>query len=318
MELQSTYIDNLIVKYLDNTISKDDKEDLSLWLSKSKENRAYFIQQIKIWEISMIELQSEDESRKFYKQFLIKTSKIKHRFKHLFRIAAAVVFCVVSVQLLQFVLQSNKLKTLSTDLLVQKIILPDSTMVWLNTNSSLTYSENFDRKRTVDLQGEAYFDVVKNKSKSFKVNTSNLTIEVLGTSFVVIDREGVDEVETVLEKGSIHIKTNKTGDEAYMLPNQKNTYNKSTNTSQISEVNPKDYIQWFQESVIFENTPFCVVLDKLSLRFGIEIECLNKALYKTPITFKVDSEDLYEILEVLQHICRFEWEEIDKNKITIH
>ncbi|RFS24780.1 FecR family protein [Chitinophaga silvatica] len=87
----------------------------------------------------------------------------------------------------------------------KKIVLQDSTEIWLNVGSSLSYPATMSNRRTVDLQGEAFFEVTKNSSKPFVVHAADLNIKVLGTKFNVKAYKDEDALETSLVEGSIAI-----------------------------------------------------------------------------------------------------------------
>lgn len=85
-----------------------------------------------------------------------------------------------------------------------RFVLPDGTQVWLNYDSRLYYPESFDGNlRSVRLEGEALFNVVRDASKPFRVRTSLMEVEVLGTVFDLKCYEHLDYAELVLVSGSV-------------------------------------------------------------------------------------------------------------------
>ena len=87
-----------------------------------------------------------------------------------------------------------------------RTLLPDGSTVWLNAGSKLHYVNNFEGKtREVRLEGEGYFDIVKNPAKPFIVHTSNINIRVLGTAFNVKSYPGDKTVETTLFRGIVEV-----------------------------------------------------------------------------------------------------------------
>jgi len=90
-----------------------------------------------------------------------------------------------------------------------KVELPDGTQVWLNADSKLEYKGDFSGKyREVSLSGEAYFDVVKDKSRPFLIHTSTIQVKVLGTAFNVRSYPADKTTETALIRGSVEITLN--------------------------------------------------------------------------------------------------------------
>jgi transmembrane sensor len=87
-----------------------------------------------------------------------------------------------------------------------QLLLPDGSRVWLNADSKLTYSDfHNDTVRQVELEGEAYFDVVKNPGKAFIVHTSSFDVRVLGTAFDVKSYPGEPTFETFLIRGMVEV-----------------------------------------------------------------------------------------------------------------
>src|SRR5690606_12629839 len=93
-----------------------------------------------------------------------------------------------------------------------QLILADGTKVWLNAASKITFPTRFDgNERRVELIGEAYFEVAKNKEKTFKVISKNQVIEVLGTHFNVNNYDDEDVAKTTLIEGSVKISSQSNG-----------------------------------------------------------------------------------------------------------
>ena len=85
-------------------------------------------------------------------------------------------------------------------------VLPDGSKVWLNASSKIVYHNSlWSSDRQIDLSGEAYFEVRKDKEHPFVVQVGNLNIEVLGTCFNVYSYEENDFVETSLIEGSVRL-----------------------------------------------------------------------------------------------------------------
>ena len=104
-----------------------------------------------------------------------------------------------------------------------KLLLPDSTQVWLNSGSKLSYNKTYGNgTREVTLSGEAYFDVVKNPAHPFIIHTVNIDIKVLGTAFNVKSFPGEKNTETSLIRGSIEVTfKNRPSEKIILKPNEK-------------------------------------------------------------------------------------------------
>ncbi|HEY4335346.1 MAG TPA: FecR family protein, partial [Puia sp.] len=104
-----------------------------------------------------------------------------------------------------------------------KIQLPDGTQVWLNADSRLIYSESFrGDAREVQLCGEAYFDVVKDRQHPFIIHTSTIDVTVLGTTLNVRSYSNEKNTEAVLIRGSVEVTLhNNPGKKIILKPNDK-------------------------------------------------------------------------------------------------
>jgi transmembrane sensor len=110
-----------------------------------------------------------------------------------------------------------------------RMVLPDGTRVWLNSNSKLRYGNGFNSSdREVMLEGEAFFDVVKNAAHPFIVHASSLDIEVLGTSFAVKSYPQDATVEATLLSGAIEVRRKGNPNTALVIlkPNEKLVFSK--------------------------------------------------------------------------------------------
>jgi hypothetical protein len=177
-----------------------------------------------------------------------------------------------------------------------KIVLADQTEVWLNAGSRLVYPTVFDGdKRKVQLQGEAFFKVRKDKSKPFVVETNNSNIKVLGTSFNVKSYPDETMEETVLVEGSISLNLGKKilGKDILLIPEQRLVAAIADNTHTISKVNVRDYTSWIEGLFVFKDEPLTSVLMRISRFYNLEIKWVNDAENRK-ISGKLDLKDDYQ------------------------
>lgn len=167
----------------------------------------------------------------------------------------------------------NAINTLSTGRgETYVLILPDHSKVWLNAASSITYStELVDRKgiRKVQLQGEAYFEIFKDKGHPFVVSTANQNVEVLGTHFNI--NSYVDEPVTVttLVEGSVKISKDKFS--RLLKPNQQ-ALQRNNEDFEIREVNADDVIAWKDGYLLFEDETLESIMRQISRWYDVEVE----------------------------------------------
>ena len=205
------------------------------------------------------------------------------------------------------------------------IVLQDGTTIRLNSESKLIYPEKFeDGKREVFLTGEAFFDVVKNPTKPFIINTGKVKITVMGTSFNIsaFERSNVEvTVATGLVKVStIHKNINEEEDESviFLSPNQQGIYSIDNNDLLTKEVDVNRYLAWKEGKIIFDFIPFSEATLILERWFDIDISFENPALKNCIIRSEYSNENLLNILESLKFIQGIDYRLVDNNKVVIN
>ena len=202
-----------------------------------------------------------------------------------------------------------------------QIILADGTRVWLNSKSTLTYASNFGRKdRNVNLDGEAYFEVTKNKNIPFYVNTEMNKVRVVGTSFNVCAYNGSKEFETTLVEGIVDIYPSCNDQAITRL--QKNEFFANYDGHLKKTVLPSyEYLRWKEGLYCFDDVPFSGILDKLEKYYNVKITVTSpKLLNHEGLTGKFREQDGIEhILRAISkdHPFRFTINEA-KDSIVIY
>src|SRR5690606_38098125 len=125
-----------------------------------------------------------------------------------------------------------------------QITLPDGTHVWLNAASTLSYPTEFSGAvREVTLVGEAYFEVVKDETKPFIVQTANQQTEVLGTSFNINAYDNETVTKTTLLTGSLRVNptanNQPNGQSRILMPNQQSIIDDNGNKITVNEIDPE-------------------------------------------------------------------------------
>lgn len=300
-------IDSLIVKYLDNEAADEEKAMLDEWINFSQDNKHYFNRMVKAWEQSRIYLQDEGSAGKRFLRFrqLLHQGRLR-RIAYGSSAAAAVALIVLAIR---FFVPSPVVVLLSEAAFDQKkeVVMPDGSVVWLNKNSRIQYPEDFVSHRKVYLTGEAYFDVTENRGRPFVVETSDLTVRVLGTRFVVTDYNDEEVAEAVLESGKIQLVTQKTGEAFLLHPGQMASHNRTLGETRLESVDARHFTDWIKNRLVFENTDLKDVFMQLEKWYGIKIKCADAAFLQTPVSLTVDVETKEEILNTLQMVVPFIW-----------
>ena len=183
-----------------------------------------------------------------------------------------------------------------------RIVLSDRTEVWLNAGSRLIYPSVFDkRKRKVQLQGEAFFKVSKDKTHPFIVETDNSAIEVLGTSFNVRAYPDEKYEEAVLVEGSVSFKLGQSAwsKKVLLKPDQRLVVSNTDESYKVSKVEVTDYTLWIQGLFVFNDEPLSSVIMQIARYYNIKIKWLDNDENRR-ISGKLDlKDDCQRVLQAL-------------------
>ncbi|EDM34758.1 putative anti-sigma factor [Pedobacter sp. BAL39] len=151
-----------------------------------------------------------------------------------------------------------------------QLTLADGTVVWLNAGSTLKYPTAFSgRERNVELTGEAYFQVAKNKDRPFSVAVNGMKVEVLGTHFNIMAYENENTVQTTLLEGSV--KLTKDGHSKMLLPNQQGVLSTGASNFQVRNVNTENVVAWKNGFFKFDDENIETIMRKVARWYDVEI-----------------------------------------------
>lgn len=187
---------------------------------------------------------------------------------------------------------------------ISQMMLPDSTMVYLNAGSKIKYSANgVYGNREVFLDGEAWFQVMKDEKKPFVVHTPFYDVNVLGTEFNVKAYGNDEEIVTTLEEGSIQITSAekiKVRNNTILMPGEQLIYNQLNNTLEIKEVNTKMYTSWKYNQLIFVNMSLKELIVLMERKYGVDIAVTDKAILDYHYDGAIKNETILEMLDLLK------------------
>ncbi|MDB4273812.1 FecR family protein [Algibacter sp.] len=201
-----------------------------------------------------------------------------------------------------------------------KVTLSDGSIVHLNAGSSLKYPQQFNTtgNRKVFLQGEAFFKVNKDEKRPFIVEANDIEIKVLGTEFNVNTSSLNHYADCVLVEGSVLL-SNNNGNEVILSPNEKATWDITSKAFNTSQVNTKLYTSWVHGELIFEDSNFSDISNKLTQFYNIKIENRNNSLktQKFSGTISLKHSSVENILDLLINDTPFSYIKKDDNTIII-
>jgi transmembrane sensor len=197
--------------------------------------------------------------------------------------------------------------------------LPDGTKVWLNSESKLSYPSSFTRhERNVKLEGEAYFEVAKDKRHPFYVDLGTIGIEVTGTAFNAINYEDEKQTEVILTSGKVRLlgqKESKRYRITEMDPGQKAVYKESANKIFLQQVDTEKYVSWIYGRLIFRDDPMTEVIRRLDRWFSVDIEIEDPEIAQYIYTATFREETIEQILNLLKRTSPVEYSIIPVRKM---
>jgi hypothetical protein len=180
------------------------------------------------------------------------------------------------------------------------VALPDGTEVWLNSASTLVYETNINAQvqRSVRLQGEAYFQVAKNKNRPFLVQTNNQVIEVLGTHFNVSSYAADGLAATTLLEGAVKVRTN-AGAVVILKPGEQAEL--KAQVLKVRAVNTAYVMSWKDGFFMFDNEELVSVMNKIARWYDVKVIYRSEAVKKE--TFFGTISKSKTVNKVLEHLA---------------
>lgn len=196
------------------------------------------------------------------------------------------------------------------------IVLPDSTLVTLNSGSSLKLASDFGKEtRTVYLDGEGYFDVYKNPDCPFQIRTpQDVLVTVTGTKFN-LKCFADSKFDLTLIQGSVEVR--KPNEEVIiMMPSEEIVVsNDFHNVATVDK--PDEALSWTQGILKFDRTPMSEAIGQIERWYGVDIEVTDNTVYNSSFTAEFKSETLKEVLELLCLTSRLSYT-MDETTITLN
>jgi len=245
----------------------------------------------------------------------IRNSQKKKMYNQLMRYAAFLTIPLLMTSLvfgyLYFVESEGEVKyaeVTSTMGTVTRYELPDHSVVWLNSGTTLRYPTVFKKdNRSVELKGEAYFEVEADRERPFYVHTpKGISVYVYGTKFNVSAYEDDNYIETVLEKGKVNVIV-PNHEMITLLPGEQLFYDKQTSQMRREQVDVYGKVAWKEGKMIFRNASLEEILKRLERHFNVDIEFNNHSgkIYNYRATFR--KETLTQILDYLAKSANLKW-----------
>ena len=237
------------------------------------------------------------------------------RLKKVLRIAAILVLALgVCFATAKFVLVEKEITQTAAKGEKKEILLEDGSVVVLNSNSSITYGEKFGTSRNIKLIGEAYFKVFHDQKRPFTVQTHDVKVRVLGTSFDINSYDqGPTKVSVITGKVEV---SSPLARKVHITKNQQ-TYLTADANFNISQVDSEERIAWTSNIIILKNTTLAQTAKIIENWYNVDITFEDQRLEKLNISGKFKDEKLENVLESIAFLKQLKIDYITKKHIVI-
>lgn len=185
-----------------------------------------------------------------------------------------------------------------------RVILPDGSQVWLNAASSLRFPTRFiNGIRSVELTGEAYFEIADYQDEPFVVKTNGMQVDVLGTRFNIMAYKSDADVKTTLVQGSVRV--SKGNEKVILKPNEEASLENSGNNSiQVKKADIQAALAWKNGLFLFHNADIKSVLREIVRWYDVDIiyEGGVNAHLNGMISRKASLSEVLNMIEITSNI----------------
>jgi ferric-dicitrate binding protein FerR (iron transport regulator) len=316
---QENHILQLIIRYLQDDITDDERKFIADWIAESETNKTYFNDVKNLWNtsgnvIDFDQINVDEQWEKFKSSTIITKNKKQKSNSIYLKIAASIVV------LLGLSFYVNSLLNAEITLMAKagtenKFLLPDGSTVWLNNGSQLTYKKDFEGdSRELHLQGEGFFEVTKNNNKPFIVNTNATQTKVLGTSFNLKNDLKTKEVELVLVTGNVEF-SSETHKEI-LVPGDR--VKATVNGELVKEINKSpNFLSWKSGVLTFDKTFMHQVVKDIQSHYHKQLIIDNQELVNCTLTTTFNNESFEDVLETLKILFDLTYKQNDPNTIIM-
>ncbi|WP_165155290.1 FecR family protein [Parabacteroides sp. ZJ-118] len=288
--------DSIIYTYLSGKATEEEKARLRDWLNQSPKNRTYFFDLKAIRnaqrvtnkinaegiEDSLARMNKRIDSIPHSSKRAILNIRLRRASIAALLFICVSLFCLYITHPRDVANPGNNLVTYTNEATghsVKMIHLSDGTVVWLGSRTVLTAPSVFTGgKRVVCLSGEAFFDVTKDPSHPFVIQTNLHEVQVLGTSFGINTDEEAGICKTILMSGSVRIQDPSGNNLAVLTPGQQALYSQKTGNLEIEEVDVNALTSWRFGLISLSNVAVKEILRCLEETYQVKIQMNTASL----------------------------------------
>jgi ferric-dicitrate binding protein FerR (iron transport regulator) len=325
----------LIGRILSGEASTLEKRQLNEWMDESEEHRDIYHTIKEAWEESRFSYRYPRQNEVFNQirqNIHLHDSIPEERNSNIrrslawYRYAAIISFFIAATVVVFWLVQQNQRAAVKYEpALVTKSIpkgsklklyLPDGSIVWLNADSKLVYPESFEQgQRIVQLHGEAFFEVVRDTLRPFIVQTGNLSIRVLGTSFNIRALPQYNDIKVAVATGKVSVgeqSANSETGKVLLEPSQMAVYHKVKKNLEIQPCNIEELTSWKDGVIIFNEASIEQIVEELERWYGVEFILDSDLKTGQSINARFDNQTLEYLLDGLSYMSDIKYRIEDK------
>lgn len=311
----------LVSSYLSDELNSADVSILENLIKSNDNNKKIFLAHKNAFVSSNItkynnNIVVKNEFNKLQTKLGINTDdsyKKKTNYKLLFSIAAAVIIIITGIFSINYFANSRTLIYTASNSIIEQTT-PDGSVIELNRNTSLEYKKT-KKCRTVKLNGSAFFNVKRNTKLPFIIETQNIKVSVLGTSFLVESRKNEDFINIVVTTGKVSVKN--TDKEIILLAGERGVFSKKENSLYKLKNTDTNYLSWKTKQLTFNNSDLNEVANTLSKTYNVSIKVdENIDLSDRKLTAKFNNKSFESVLKIIKETLDIDTKE-NNNEIII-
>jgi ferric-dicitrate binding protein FerR (iron transport regulator) len=287
------------------------------WIESSPENQKNYTQLKNLWVVTGLEHPDQVDVPVFSFPGNQQKNIPRNLYGSLLKYAAVFVLAFLMGSLTLYFINRSEYNALSAQYNTidvpygerSRITLYDGTKVWLNSGTKFKYPVVFSSdSRKVTIEGEAFFDVAKDKKHPFVVHAGKLQVEVLGTRFNVCAYPEDNEFSTTLEEGSVNVMNPASGKFAKLNPGEQLVLNRETDGLKLRKVDIDLYTSWKENLLKFDDATFEEVIKKMERWYDVKITVALGINTKERYTMTIKTESLREMLQLVSRTTKMNYE----------
>lgn len=312
----------IALRYLANTATEEEKQLLQQYLLTTEYSEKYSIL-LETFQSESININDEFSLERGLKMLRYKIQQSEKRKVFKLRKSLAIAATIVTFLGLGILLKSTffNAKTINYVSVTSpageriNIVLPDSSVIFLNSGATIKYPEQFEaNERNVQLTGEAFFQVKRNVNKPFIVHSGNFTTTVLGTSFNVVNNNR--KFQVTVRSGKVKVENTVSKKQFILEKNTQVVFNSVKDDLIKESVDAKIYTDWHKNILRFDAITAKEAFKRIEQWYNVKVCCESEAILNRRIRASYEDEPIDKVLKSMEFMIGIQYT-IEKDSILI-